>query len=349
MKKTNIQGRCSLSLLKQTVLFIALFLVAYWATIGVMNYEALDLGRNLEESEILEDMYSAQEFITMRRETKIDFIYYVINFIAVSKSIPLELITSLTIAIYYFIIIRLMRESYSRKYGLFVILTVLFTTPLVWVASVSRNLMAIMFFYVAILLFYHNKKLLGTLFVLISVFTHFSCIIYIFLLIPVFYLRKQHFSSSTIYFLLFLITILGFILPSFISPLLSFLGSTGFSSYSSIQISNFLISDYSYGDKIAPLFAYIFSLYLMCINKHRDKEFWMLFMLTFFLSLSLNIGYNYIIRCMMFMPLIWGINIADIYSYSPMMKKKVKTVSIVAMLPIILNIYAYRPLFFYFL
>ena len=338
-------------LTSKTTLFLqyaVLFFLVYWTSVGVSQYDALDLARNIENTEFYHDTYSVNEMILQLQGTKIDFIYFLINYLAIEYSIPLLLVTSITVFLYYILVISIMREVYNGRYSSFIILAILFTTPMTWVVAISRNLMGLMFLYASIKFIYRKKWIWATFFIIVSLLTHFGgVIIFLVLFIPAIILRNWRVEKPLLCLLLFFVTVLGFVLPnSFMKVLNFFLSDSGFSHYSNQQMVFFLTAR-GYGDTIPVVFAYIYSICLLLLNKKQGVAFWILFMLTFFLALSMNVEYNYIYRCMMCMPLFWGINAAAIMSFgSKKDKHSLYLLSLTALIPILLHLYAYRPIYF---
>lgn len=351
----NNKGTSLLEKKRLPLLFLCIIIPVIWyVTIGCELRESYDLNRYYSGALLLKDASFSDIFDNYISRSN-DFIYYIILHCAVLLSLPLNLVTVIIVTIYYLLIISCMKDIYRGRIEWSVIITVLFLVPMIWVISISRNLTAIMFLYIAVKMYYKKKWVLMLLFASLSVFTHFSTLMYVAVLVLSYLFRKTQINKWVVAVIASVLMVVSLIIPSY---LIDILGSAVSGSdtiygieYTDLQATNMWVLDsVGYGDKLPGLSSLIFSIILLLNNNKQGFEYWMLFMLTIMLSFFLNSSPMFTNRCMMVMPMFWGLNVASIYNFGSENERKIiKYFSIYAILVIILHVWAYRPIYLAFL
>lgn len=335
-------------------ILILSFLLLYWAVICVSQEDALDLGRYYLSLEEKAQTSSIVEIFTMRMfgSNKYDFIYHIILFISVRLSIPLNLVTTSIIFIYFYSICYIMFRLCDKKIDLSVILIALLTTPLTWTVAISRSLTSIMFFTIALICFLKKKQALGVIFLVVTVFTHFSSILYLIIFFVAILFKDKKIKPPVVLAVLIISLVLSFAIPVSIREFMNlFLAEE--SGYTHYFLDSgyffFLAESIHYGDKLPVFYALIYSVLLLFYNKKQGYSFWVLFLTTIMIFFFLNFGVMFVNRMMLLMPLVWGLNIALIYRNSSMNSiSSLKLVSLMGFAPIVLHFYAYRETYFLF-
>lgn len=331
-------------------LYLILFGIIYYAASVISEYEALDLAHYINDSQDLM-RYSIPEIIAMRFGFgKYDFIYHALLVFAIKHSVII-LMTSVTVFIYFMLVLRQMHRMYEGHIEIIVIVAILFLAPITWTCAMSRNLMAFMFLYCAIVSFYNDKKMLAFLFAVVSVFTHFTVIMYIAVITAAYFLRNKTINPGFLLLIFFVMLIISITVPStaydIIRKVLS--EDSGFYHYTDKEIAS-LWSALSYGDWMPGVSSLIYSVVLLVLNKKQGVEFWMLFMLVSMDIFFITMSTNFVLRLTIFLPMFWGLNIAKIYEEGNIQSRQaVLFASLAAMLPIMLHFYSYRPQYFAFL
>lgn len=335
-------------------MYILAFLLIYWSVFVLSEYEPLDLGRYYEEVEMQAEVYSLSDIIKIRYYDmkKYDFIYHTILFVACKFFIPLNLITSVIVFTYYLLIVKMMRIFFGGKIDNFVILAVLLTTPITWVVEISRNLTAITLLYISVKYLYANKRIIAVLFIVASVLTHFGAALYVLVLFCSQILQNKHIKQNVVFFLLLVVSIISFIMPTSVLTIMRWFleEDSGYTHYTmNTSASFFAATNIHYGDKLPAVFAVLFSIILLLLNKKQGFAFWCLLLFTMLLFFFLNLGVMFVNRLMMVVPLFWGINLAIIYKNARLADVQfLRTFSVIAWIPIVLHFYAYRPVYFPF-
>lgn len=334
--------------------YIVLFAIIYWLATVIEVVPGFDLHRTYEEANFYVEEFSVFEMILYRLAKTIDFVYYLIHYYALKSSIPSNLLTATIVFIYYCLVIYAMKRVYGNNVPHAVVLITLFTVPSIYVISIARNLTAFMFLFCAVVAYYKGHRLLSLLFVVIAVFTHFTTLMYVAVFLSAFFLRKSRISDKTLAVLLISVFFISLISPMLISNLMFNVISGEdlyYETYSKAGAQLFLLNSYiNYADKLPVLMAYIYSIVLLFYNKQRGLEFWALLLLVVMLSFFMNSSFSLVVRCMMFLPIFWALNVGNIYKYS---SKKSKTAlqnfSLIGLMSLLLHIYGYRQIYLAFL
>ena len=235
-----------------------------------------------------------------------------------------------------------------------IVLITLFTVPSIYVVSIARNLTAFMFLYCAIIAYYKEHKIVSLLFVVIAVFTHFTTLMYVAVLVLALLLRNKSINDNALVVLLVSVFCISLISPMLISNLVFNVISGEdlyYERYSKAGAQLFLINRYiNYADKLPVLMAYIYSIVLLFQNKQRGIEFWTLLILVIMLSFFMNSSFSLVVRCMMFLPIFWALNVSKVYKNSSTRSKAyLQNFSLLGLLSLLLHIYGYRQIYLAFL
>lgn len=331
--------------------YILLFFLIYWVSVSCSKEETLDLYRSYYEAEFNAEHYSLIEMIGLRLSYQIDFLYYVILCWAIKASIPLNWVTTGIVFLYYILIVKSVKIICRVRATNIVLLILLFTTPMIWVVSISRNLTAFMFLFIAITCYCKKHKILSLVFIVAAVLTHFTVVLYIFVMFSSLLLNNTKVSSSRLA-LLFLGTILvGLFAPTLIQDILFRFTNNQEISYSvyAEALSRIYLYNEStnYADKIPMTFAFFYSIVLLRLNRKQGAAFWGLLILTLLMLLFMCSMYTLIHRCMMMMPIFWGFNVGSILSTGTKRDRtNLEIVSIIGVFAILLQVFGCRHIYF---
>lgn len=334
--------------------YIALFIVVYLATLAISKFESLDLFSWIEDSEkYLYGYNTLSDVISYCLSSSIDFIYQSIVYLAAKNSLSLTLITAIIVTFYFYLILKIMSREWSGKMEFLLVVMVLFTTPITWTVAITRNLTAVMFLYLGILFYYNGKRLPMLICFVAGVFTHFSVILYVLVFLFAMLLSKRCLSVRSLVVILGGVLLFSIISTDFVSDIINAFAlryDTRYSAYSEMNSDNFLLATtINYGDKLPVLFAIVLSVFLLINSKLTGFPFWGLFMLTVLLLFFVTTRFFLINRCMLVMPLFWGLNIAEIYRDSgKKVRINLKNLALIGLVPILLHLFSYRNHYFPF-
>lgn len=340
----------SLSLIQ----YFLLFVVVYWIATVIEGVAGFDLHRTYEESRMYVDEFSVSELILYRMVKTVDFVFYLIHYYAQKASIPPNVVTAFIVFSYYCLIIYSIRKVYGCNVSKTIILVTLFTVPSIYVISVARNLTAFMFLFCAIVSQYKGYKFLSLFFIIVAVFTHFTTLIYVAVLVLASIIKNKRIQNATLLIILFVSFIVSLLSPTLIKDVIfDVIGGQDsyYENYSNEAVRNFLfISSLNYADKTPVTFAYVFSILLLFQNTKQGFEFWALLILTMMLTFFMNSSFSLVTRCLMFLPIFWGLNIGSIFKYSPMKNKQsIQGICYIGMFFLLLHLYGYRQIYFAFI
>lgn len=331
-------------------LYLLLYAVIAYASYVIMNYDALDLAHYIDECQSYLSM-SIAEIIDMRFGWgKYDFIYYALLLFSMKHGLVV-LLTATTVFIYFIIVTKLMKQICQKNIEQYVIIAVLFLTPITWTCAMSRNVMAFMFLYCAIYCLYKENKIGIIFFSILGVLTHFSVLLYIVLLVGAFFLKNVKIHPVAIVVILFILGTISYYIPTTFFDVVRLVLSdnSGFYHYTDEGIASFWSSGLGYGDKLPALYGVVYSAVILFLNKKQGLEFWMLFMIVVLEIFLMTVSSHMILRISCFLPLFWGLNIAKIYAETPPSQRTIiRLMSLAAFVPILLHFYAYRPQYFAF-
>ena len=282
----------------------------------------------------------------------VDFIYYAILHISLKIGIPLNLITALTVTIAYAMIIDCMKVIYKGRMEWYVLFGVLFLTPVSWVIEISRNMMAFMFIFISLKQYYQRHWFLTFLFVSLGILTHFSSLMYIAVVALCVFIQKIKINKILIICAVLFILVLSYLIPSYMLDIMSMIlsgGDTVFSTqYGAMEadgVSNW--SNFGTADIVAIVYGLIYSIIILLKNRIQGFEFWCLFLLTAMFSFFVNSSQMFTNRCMMFIPMFWALNIAQIYRYGTKRDiSTIKTMSVCCVVLALWHVFSYRDMYF---
>ncbi|NLB80269.1 MAG: hypothetical protein GX800_01310 [Clostridiaceae bacterium] len=267
VRPTKVRGGIS----RKNFLIFILVTIIFFMGYNFISPDALDLGRYYEtaerwQGEKIKDI--AESFF----ERSVDFIYYVLLVLFGNTFVGAEFVTGATVALYYFMIMWTFARYVRRITLTNVIYFVgLFSFPnFIWVVSISRNAMAIMFIFAGVLFWLKDKKIITAIFFILAAFTHFSVLIYValfFLSLLLYKLlsKKEKLVSILCFILPPLMYLLSYyILDNFLNSTLlnAFLGESHYTTYSDFAGENTDYSFYGYGDK-SVMYVTLLSTYIL--------------------------------------------------------------------------------------
>lgn len=296
------------------ILFYCLIVIIISCMMGMYTFpEALDIIRYYEDAENYSKIYDLQSYYKLISETNFDFIYTCSLFTFAKYGIPLNFLTIIYISIYYIAMCEIIRKVEPVKIPGLILLLILLFAPFVWVQAISRNLAAISFYYLGILLWLNKKHIFSVLVFLISIFTHISMALWLLLSIMALVLSKVSLTPKKKNLLFISSVIIGLFFPMLMFDLflsLAGLGDSRYASYAQLSMSSALFNPYlGHGEYVPMLFTLLFSIYLVTISKNNDFFFWMLFLLTVGLCFAIMTSTMLTNRIIMLMPLFIGCNV----------------------------------------
>lgn len=313
--------------------------------------EELDIIRYYEGAEqaILE-FKSVLDYAEFWFESHIDFIYPSSLYLALKIGMPLNVITIFYMSLYYITIFEIIRKHfpYFKVQG-YVFLYVAMFAPFMWIQSISRNLAAIAFFYVAIKSLLNNEKLKSILWLIVSVFTHVSMLMYIPVIPIAMYLRSRNISNKLVIFGVLTTLVFSFYAPSQLLSIISMVLEGGDSryalAYGDIEAQGALMNaNIGYGDKLPIVVCFIFSIVLLLLNKTKDFMYWMLYVLTLMLSFFILSSLMFTNRVIMLMALFVAYNTYKVMNEGDKLSKQIVSFfAFIGSFIVLLHFYAYRP------
>ena len=333
------------------------FIVVLALILSMLLYvfpEDLDIIRYYESAEQAVTEYNdVIDFSKFWMEDHVDFMYPASLFIALKLGLPMDVITIFYMALYYIAIFEIIRKRfpYVRIPGCILFYVAMFA-PFIWVQSISRNLAAIAFLYVAMNYMADGKSKVKVVFWLIaSLFTHISMVMYIPAIIVALLIENREVNNKLIYFSIIVTLGISYIVPSqllnLISSVLSGSDSRYAASYGAMETQGVLMAEsIGYGDKLPIMFCFLYSIILLFLNKSKDFMYWMLYMLTLMLSFFILSSLMFTNRVIMLMPLFVAYNAYKVMTEGTIKSRKMLSlVSFVGCIVVFLHFYAYRMYF----
>ena len=332
-------------------LWFLFFLVMWYMASRCETLEAFDLHRYYEDA-ISTQNDSLRGIIEDNRSRAGDFIYFVVLHWALKLGIPLNLVTGLIVTISFATIISCMREIYRGEMEWYVLYGVLFLAPISWIIEIARNMMAFMFIFISIKQYYKRRWILAVVFSILGVLTHFSSLMYVAVLLLCVFIQKLRINKYLIFIIIAGFLTASYLMPSYLLDLLSIVlsgGDTVFSTQYGAMDSKGITTwtDVGTADIVAVVFSLVYSIILLVKNKSQGYEFWSLLVVTAMLSFFLSSSQMLTNRCMMIMPMLWGLNVARIYQTS--IKKDISVLKIVSVFCVVLalwHLFSYRDMYF---
>ena len=333
--------------------YLILVLILYFAMEFSTFPESLDIGRYYSNVENATKSYdNLIAFIKNTISVNKDFIYFTSLFIALKVGVSLNIVTTMYLSMYYICCCELIRRSIGlKRISKFILFYSLMCAPFIWVQEISRNLAAIAILYLSIMKFQGGENKKAIIFMIASVFSHISMIIYVIIvLVSVFLAKKNIKMKHRMLSVLFLsLIVIGMIIPNTIVSFMSLLAAVTDSRYVAYSVMEntqpLLTNTISYGDKVPMVYIYLYAIYLVFVNKTHDFYFWMLLMLTVMLSFALFSSLMLTNRIILIMPLFIAANVCSILKNSRAMNKRLYMLSLIGSVVVCLHLYAYRTAF----
>lgn len=251
-----------------------------------------------------------------------DFIYYLALFLFNKTSLGMQFVTGLVSATYFFLLIKgFSKKIFKFNDTSFILLLGLFCFPnLIYVITISRISMAIVFFFTGVLFFTKDRKMLSLLFFVLAGLTHFASLMFVFvfffsvLLYNIWLKRSQKFFNKLCLFLPLIMYVLGIILFNYLmnTDVLSFLGDTRYEDYVK-ESENAQYDNFSWLYHLQFIFSLILPYVLLNVSKRNSFE---RFLLLTFLSITMafaSADQNFFNRWLMILPLIYSLYFTDLY------------------------------------
>lgn len=324
--------------------------------------DSLDIIRYYQDAQNAAKSYETVfEYIQDRAITDVDFIYSSTLYLFSKYGIPLNIATYLFFISYFFGAIYVCK----RKYGdivfhyAFILLVVLFCTPIDWILTISRTTAAISIFYFAIQKFQNKEPVKGVILCIMSALTHFMMSVFVVILLVVYLLSFTHINNIFLRLALLGFIILGFYPSLFsddVSRAFALLGGGTDLRYGEVY-SEFIkntdsilaASRIDIGSKLGALFVYIISVYCCIVDNNRDFLYWMLYILTLMLAFFFNSSAMMVNRIEMLLPAFIGASFFSIFfaeKNKGLHSSIVYLLSLTSVIIFMLVIYSARAVFF---
>lgn len=330
------------------LLFYCLFIVIISCLMAVYTFpEALDIQRYYEDAENSSKYLTTEQYFLYSFNNNFDFIYTVTLFIFAKLNLSLNIPTIFFLSLYYISLCEVIRRYEPTIVPGLIFLLIIFFVPFVWIQAISRNTAGIAFYYLGLFQFISNRKILGSIFFIVSIFTHISMLGWIVLSGVAWITTKITISRLIKNSIFVTLILLACIAPSHIIDIFSLIADSTqsrYASYAMLSMSSPLLSnDIGYGDKIPMLVSCLIASYLIMVNNKLDFFFWMLFLLTIGLIFSLFTSMMFTNRIIMLMPLFIGCNICSIWnSKSQSLRIQVYILAVISLGSNILHFWSYR-------
>ena len=249
-----------------------------------------------------------------------DFIYYLFLFLFNQTPLGREFVAGLFTALYYFLLMRSFSTfKYSSRNMLF--LLGLFAFPnIMYIITISRTAAAVVFFFIGVLFYFNNRKIVTILFFAVSVMTHFSSIMFVvaFFMTVLLYSTWLKNKTRTVNILCVLLPplmlFLGIALYNYVfdSGLLSSLEDTKYDRYTGIS-SGAEYNNFSWLYKL-QFYLSLFVAYILLIINKQSTSFSRI-LLLFYLSITcglLSASQNLFNRWLILLPLLYSLQYVEI-------------------------------------
>lgn len=182
--------------------FIVFLLSAILAFLFVPD-KALDLSRYYNDAAYINTNQPLIAYIKQTYYSNFDFVYYILLFVSKRLSLPVQLVTALSVGLFYsqsVVLINVIQNKYDYQLNrivrnlidLFAILSVSF----ILVFSISRNISALVFLFFGLINFLRGNKR-AVIYFIIACFTHLIIIPYLIFFLIVYYF-STHFPQKII-------------------------------------------------------------------------------------------------------------------------------------------------------
>ena len=315
--------------------------------------EELDIIRYYENTKYAVREYShLLDYSLYLTSTQIDFIYGSSLYLAEKIGLHLNFVTIFYLSLYYIAIFEILRKNFPYlKIPIYVFLYVTLFAPFIWVQSISRNLAAIAFFYLAINNILDGKFIKSLLWMLVSMFTHISMLMYFPVVLVALFIKGRNISNNFIYLSVIAALAFSYIVPSQLLGIISIImdnDETRYGAeYGNMEAQGAILTDtIGYGDKFPIVVCLGFAVLLLFLNKRKDFMYWMLYCLTIMLSFFVLSSLMFTNRVIMLMPLFIAYNAYKVFSDGTLRGRKVLSVaSLIGCIAVFLHFYAYRTHF----
>lgn len=341
---------------KRRVPYKFYFWIIFVLSLSMMFYvfpEELDITRYYENATLaLYNYANIIDYATNLFENQIDFIYNSSLFLAGKSGIHMNVVTIFYMSLYYICVFEIIRKHFPnlRTPGCVLFYVVMFA-PFIWVQSIARNLAAISFFYVFISCFLNGKYIKAVFWLIVSVFTHISMLMYLPVIFVSFLLNRLDLNNKFIYLSIIAALVLSYIVPSQLLNLISIVmegDETRYGAvYGAMETQGALMSStIGYGDKMPIVFCLAYSVLLLFLRKSKDFMYWMLYVLSLMLSFFILSSLMFTNRVIMLMPLFVAYNAYKVVCEGKSdSKKKLYLASLIGCVVVFLHFYSYRTHF----
>ena len=332
------------------------FLVVFLLSILMITYvfpDELDIIRYYENAKYAAREYShLLDYSLYLINTQFDFIYGSSLYVAEKIGLHLNFVTIFYMSLYYIAIFEILRKNFSYlKIPVYVFLYVTLFAPFIWVQSISRNLAAIAFFYLAINYILDGRFIKSILWLIMSMFTHISMLMYFPVVLIALFIKGRNINNKFIYLSVVAALLFSYIVPSQLIGIISIImdsDETRYGAeYGSLEAQGALMADsIGYGDKVPIVVCLAFAVLLLFLNTRKDFMYWMLYCLTIMLSFFVLSSLMFTNRIIMLMPLFIAYNAYKVFSDGSLRGKKMLSIaSLIGCTAVFLHFYAYRTHF----
>ncbi len=321
---SNLKNRKIQIQKRNLIWLVAIFI--FFSTYFYVPPAYSDLGRYYDLIETLSSFNNIIYAVLLQQEQDVDFIFTLTMLGALKVGIKLQFVTALVCSVYWVIIARAFIKPINKinSFILLCFLGVLFFPNMMEVIGTARNVMAFLFLFTGFQYWSNNKKIWSVICFVLSIFTHFSCLIHITLFLAVLFVYKIWFYKypgwTNLLCLVFPVftyvagaTIINGI---FLSPVMQdlFGDSAGYGSYVAKEAEKITYDFVGIG-QIAYLLSHIFVIYVL-INIDRRNSLSRVMVMVFFSMITMSYAFNYnlLVRFFLCMAFFYSTYVSDCIS-----------------------------------
>lgn len=253
-----------------------------------------------------------------------DFIYYLSLFLSAKTPLGMQFVTGVVSATYYYLLMHnFMRMKPELNSKNLVLLLGLFCIPnVIYIITISRTAMALVFIFIGILLYTKKHRLWALIFFVFAVLSHFGSLMFVAVFFITLLLYNIRLDRS-----LRTVNLLCTLLP----PIMLFLGLTIFNTILETGVFSFLVdtrydvyvantktgsqyANFSWIYHLQFIFSMIFIYILLNVDKRNSFNRVLLLIYLSVTAAFVSASQNLFNRWLMVLPLIYSLYFPDLYN-----------------------------------
>lgn len=348
----------------RNILLFVLLSIIFYVGVNFVSPQELDIGRYYEQ---IEEIYRGLTFgqtILLRIAERGDFLYILALWFFDRTFLGMTFLTGCVVALYYFLVLWPFAKYVNRltTTSLLLMLGLLCFPEFIWIITISRTTMMLIFFFIGVVLWLKKQILPSIMIFIMSILTHVLGLMFIVIFWGSIWLYNQwlcHHGRKVDMLCRFLPLVLIFVMGVLLrfvlnmDILFNIVDGTGYQGYAGggLDTLNNQYDNYGYGTKAMMLANMISTYSLINIDKRNTLS---RFLLMIFGSCTIGIMFAsqpLFNRFCMCLPLFFALYMGELYSKgrcvsSVRHKKRVINImtinSILCIVAVMLEIYSYR-------